>query len=357
MPHILMRAPFLLLALALLTVAVPGCLGTDDSTSQTALDPASDAGGPAAGTDGQATTPLPAEAPAWEIGRWWAWTHDDGESTFEWTLAVTEDRGDAWLLAPDAVEPARFNAMFDWYVFGEMSKDRLTDEDAGGLVFYDFPLSDGKTWTSTFAPGVLDWEVTHTATYAPTIATAMGLLPGYTIEAVVNGTTFFAYDYVPEIGWFSQLTNHVLPEEGGQGEVDWTYETTGWGTGYTGTLHQATAELLVDTFHEIDVHPERPEANPAPHASFTVTDEADALFAVAGTYAIAGASQTTLVDPEQGTHQLTAVSPGLDGTFTGMGHFLEPVAGQWEVTLGGAGVDTEGWVAAWQVVDEPIELG
>jgi hypothetical protein len=69
-------------------------------------------------------------------------------------------------------------------------------------------------------------------------------LPGYTIEAVVNGTLFFAYDYVPAIGWFSQLTNHVLPEEGGQGEVDWSYETTDWGTGYEGTVHQATAELL-----------------------------------------------------------------------------------------------------------------
>lgn len=353
-------AKVLLLALLLSTAALTGCLGGQDPPAEETAPMATGSGGDQASAAAAASEPLGPEssvqAPTWEVGQFWSWHHDDRSDTFDWDLVVVEDLGQAWQVAPDAAEPARFNAMFDWYVFGEMSKDRVTDEDAGGLVFYEFPLTDGKTWTSTFGPEGPAWEVTHQATFDPAIETEAGALPGFQITATVNGTLFFAYDYIPEIGWFSQLTNHVLPEEGGDGGVDWTYTTTDWGTGWTGTVHVAQAEMIANAFHEVDLVPERADATPAPHASFTVAEDADALFAVGLAGTTLGATQTTLVDPNRETHQLTAVSTSLDGEATFMAHFLEPVAGDWEVLMGGAGADTEGFVLAWQTFTQELQL-
>lgn len=358
-PDVLQRKAAWLILL-LVVAAAAGCLrtGGQDTEVPATTDLSGPEGVPAdhvVGMDAQAVGPdRPAPSPTWEVGQWWTWEHTTGTSTFEWTMVVIEDEGDAWRVASDDPEPARRNAIFDWYVFGDMSKDQITDQTAGGLVFYDFPLTDGKRWESTFGTGDDAFQVVHEATFNPAIETFQGPEPGFEITAVTNGSLFFEYDYVPALGWFSTLRNYLLPHQtdDGQQAVDWTYRVTDAGATYQGQVYDPTAELLVEAFHEVDATPGQTDATPAPHASFEVSQDASALFGVAGAYAEAGVSQATLLDPEGDHHTLSAASPTLDGDVAAMAHIMDPVPGAWQVLMGGAGMDTEGWVTVWQLFDE-----
>ncbi len=359
------RANAILAAALLLATGLAGCLGSDEGDME-----ASDASLSTGSTEGQAGTETNTDpalvaqgvhAPSWEVGDWWTWHHEATDMSVDWTLAVTEDTGQAWRIAPDAQEPARFDAIFDWYVLGPMDKQTLSDEVSGGLIFYDFPLTDGKTWTSTFAPDGPAWTVEHTATFDPAIETAQGPLPGYAIQATVNGSVFFMYDYVPAIGFFSQLMNHVLPEESDSraGEVDWSYHTQAWGANYTGELYHATGEQVADIYHEIDVEPEAdelPEASPNPVDTFEVAETADAIFVIQLAGSTAGMSQVTLTDPEGTEYQAQSMSTGLNGAVAVSNAWYDAVPGEWSFRVVGAGLDTEAWVGGWQVSDEVIEL-
>lgn len=335
----------------LLAIAFSGCVSDDSGVDAPAV-PAGDA---IPSTDAPLTDGPPTiDAPEWELAQWWTWHHEAGDFSADWTIVAAEDLGSAWHVAPDAVEPARFDAIYDWYVLGPMDTDTLSDEASGGLQFYEFPLTDGKTWTSVFAPGNRDWELEHTATYDPAIETFQGPAPGYRITATVDGSLFYEYDYVPELGWFSTLKNYVpaVESEERAGELDWTYTVTAAGTDYEGDVYLTSGELLLRNVHEVDL--EQMDVEPEPHTSFEVAEDAGALFVTLGAGATAGASTVNLIDPDGERHEVVATSTGLNGQVAFVDAFMPVIPGTWEVVTGGAGLDSGSIVIASQVFEETL---
>lgn len=298
----------------------------------------------------------PPEAPSWEsmtsedsieeptplpLARWFSWEMN-GWMDSDWTTIVADETPQAYLFEVDEPNVAVFESMWQWSTIGPHDKHELTertDEDA--FVYYEFPLHDGKTWSTVWTLSGEDIEVTHQATYHEAIDTGEGTFPGFEIEASTDDAGTWSYDYVPAIGWMTHLSF-----ERSDGVTEFELDLTGWGDGWEGTTYSADVDLLTSTFQSVRAIPE-PGAEPNPHAAFEASEGLDRLFLQTAAWASAGASQTTIVDPTGTIEQEQAVNPEPDGAFAYSADFYEPHPGAWNVLFTSAGANTGGWVAAW----------
>lgn len=163
--------------------------------------------------------------PVWRVGDAWAITplgEDDAEPGF---LVVTSADAGTYTLQPTSGSLASYDAMFDVSFVGKIrARDLAGHQQGAPIQFFDFPLSDGKTWTTTWDGR----EVALAATATPR---------GFDITGTVDGAPFVAYDFDPGMRWWSKL----LFAEG------YGLQVTRFVEGWTGELAIATAKVVFES--------------------------------------------------------------------------------------------------------------
>lgn len=215
----------LLAALALALVAA-GCLG---GGSETGSDPdpgvgdGTDPGGP-----GEDDEPQGFEAPRWGPGVWWEYNVTRGDETSSVVFAVQEVSDDRYTLLANGTDHAARDAIEDLAYVGPVRTDDLAGlVDGEPVRFFEWPLQDGTTWTTTWN-GV---ERTHEAR-TTRVTIPGGSLQGAEIESTAGDRTLATYSYAPAVGWFTRLE---LPQR------NLTYELADAGFAYPGNLTRAEA--------------------------------------------------------------------------------------------------------------------
>lgn len=340
----------LLLTLLLAGGALAGCLGQEDASNMP-LPSAANAAQPAIVTDDgrdlrfQLQPRDEVKAPTWSVADhfgvhvFFGLADEDGE---HFDTVVVEADNDGYLLAAADQQIAKIHSLIDLPILGSVRADNLATTGLGGdWALYDFPLYDGKTWTGDFWVTYDEFNgeavpVTFQTTYAPEIPGFAGTLPGYKITATMeDGFVLAAYDYVPAIGWFNEFIEYELDSEDG----DYVFRATSMGAGpdWTGTCYvDESAEALV-VFSDVILDPSGPMAEPNPHGSFDVAEEADYVFGIMYAYAFSGVSNAILMDPEGNMYDERVVAPA-SGSGSGSFFDLPSVPGTWRFFAGSAGV-------------------
>ncbi|MGB0653533.1 MAG: hypothetical protein ACPGQL_10070 [Thermoplasmatota archaeon] len=353
-------------ALVLLAAtALAGCTGGDDAgTDDTGADLAAGDLNEATGAPldpNLLTEESVVEAPVWKLGDWWGhhlyFGPDDTEGTHINTIAVEEQAGRI-LLASDNADVAKEHAVWDYPILGWADPGVQLTGFGSAWEIFDFPMSHGHTWRTQFTIPDFNsfdeytYEVEFTATFNPEVDTLGGKLPGYDIlGATVDGITLFEYDYVPEIRWYANFLMYDYTTEDPEDTI-FLSRSMGNGDGWTGQYFISEANTLTEHFSGIAVDPEDPQnyyAAPAPHASFTVGEDASYIYGFILSIAVGGAHETLLVDPAQTPHAYTAVGAPFEQHFDFWD--IDAVPGQWEVVTAGAGVVALGGVFLWEVVE------
>ena len=212
-----------LVAILFVSLALAGCIGKEAPSATT---------GTAGGTslDPAVVPDLPVNlssvaVPTWHVGdAWHGAAYGFGEER-RFTIVVTKAEGEHYTLESTDERMMTYDAMYDVSYLGRIRMSDLAGAQQDKPVqFFSFPLENGKTWKATW-DGL---EVALTATQTPR---------GYDIVGVVGEETYVAYDYVPELRWWSKLQ---FVQEGYGITIDRVE------AGWTGTLASVTAKLLYE---------------------------------------------------------------------------------------------------------------
>lgn len=185
-----------LLAIILASLLATGCIGGDATDAQTvagaSLDPAVIAD-PTLPADGvRPATPL--AAPVWTVGDAWAVQSGEQGSEAASFVVVTAASPDSYTLATTSDQMASYDAMFDVSYIGKIRALDLAGVQGEEIVkYFDFPLSEGKAWTTK-------WDGSDVALVAKQTAR------GFDITGTRDGEPYVTYDFVPELKWWSHLT-------------------------------------------------------------------------------------------------------------------------------------------------------
>lgn len=226
-------------ALLVLMGAIGGCLA-DSGEGEVAASADDDAGDALPGDDGNATaTPALAEAdvPEWQVGDAWSITTHGGEGSAMYALVVVDAGSSGYTIAATDEEITVLDAIHDISYLGRIRTSDLAGSQQDAPVrFFDFPLTDGKTWTTTWD----GFEVKLTATLADAIPTPDGPKPGFRIVGTHEDATYVTYDYVPDVGWWTGISF----------EAGYGFTVNRVIHNATGTYPVATAELLFEATSE-----------------------------------------------------------------------------------------------------------
>jgi hypothetical protein len=130
-------------------------------------------------------------APTWESGQWWTY---DTNVWGEISLVVFEDHGDYWHVETTNPELA-WNHVDDPISFlGMIDKSNLAGSQEQEVRYFDFPLTEGKNWTTHWTGYDLLIEVKW-------INGTQVHLHGYHPD----GWHRLSYDYDPHVGWFTDM--------------------------------------------------------------------------------------------------------------------------------------------------------
>lgn len=269
--------PRLLIAFAVVVpAALAGCVDEPtaaESLERGRLDAVPDANEPGKIADATGKLLDAGAAPTWNVGDWWEFkSPDDGH-----TYAVSAAGSDSYTVLPKKVDAAVYDAVFDISFVGSIKRADLSGrQEAGPVKFFDFPLSDGKTWKTTWD----GFEVTLTAKEEATIPTPLGPGPGFSITGIRGNETFVEYTYSPVVKWWTKVT------WGG----DYSLELIGAGANYTGELYTAEATTVVDK----DL-----SGNGGPIAeAFDIAETVTHVTYEFGLYASEAAYHLRIIDPE-----------------------------------------------------------
>lgn len=311
-----------------------GCLGDEADPAEPTATPEADAAGTGASSaPANASADLArVDAPEWEPGQWFAY-----ERTGPWTegtggqarLVVLEADGDGYRTGMDDRDALAVDLFwFNHPLLGPLDADLASKLPAEGNPpprILDWPLQDGKTWTTQ---GYED-EWTVEARRVDEVDTGQGTYPGYAITA--NGTVGEAIEatYVPALETLASFEVHWT----GEGDPEYALELADAGTSHEGPawtgeplaiLHGAwTAEGLVPPQRTVEV----PEA---------ATD----LYAVPTLWSPAGASAVALQDPDGGERYRATATPG--SPVSELVTVEDPAAGAWTWDLATTGTQACG---------------
>jgi hypothetical protein len=347
-----------LLALALAFLLAAGC--TDAPQIETDLtDGATDGlnvGGRDLRTDLLASDEVP--APEWKVGDWFG-HHVFAEGLpsggVHFDTMVVEDRGNMWIMATDNKAVAKFEAVWDIPMLGEIRKSDLSTTAFGQeWRLYEFPLKNNHTWART----ILDFNsgrelpTTFTATYNPAIATPDGPRPGFDIVGVTDGKVLFRYDYVPAVGWYAHF--YYYDVDSTTGAFLFHVMNMGRGSDWTGTYYLSAAKALVQQHGGMAVDPGNPTnyfLEPKPYSPFTVAAEATYVYGFLGAFAWTGAYEVLLLDPNNAKHEIQVVGPPPEGAGKFQEFDVPAVAGEWKLFAIGAGVAAIHFVFLFEVTE------
>ena len=338
-----MAAPF-----AALCVLLAGCTGGSPGGGT------GDVGGPGADpdTDGSLNLTALGAAPVWAVGQ--SWTHDWtlGTTTFQVQSIVVDD-GDGYRLAASEQQDAINHAAFFFHDLGRMDASWSVHQGDYVYPWYDFPLSDGKTWKRDEVN--LDFnlqEVTRELTMTARLVNASAGVPAhYAIEQrTADGGLRATYDYDASLGWFRDLKLYDPAAPGSEPQV--SLHTSATATGYTGAYHEADGELLLAYF---PIHsPIGGQVSATPTDQFTITSTHTHVMALAFAFAAAGASHVELVAPDGQHWEANQVGDPDGGTVAGNGGvqvIVPAVPGEWRAAFAGASpIVAGGGCFAWGVV-------
>jgi hypothetical protein len=171
----LLRPAAALLAVALL--ALPGC------ASKGATAPTAPAAAPGAHVHGL----LP---PTLRVGDWWNYTAPGGALSY----VVSADGGDDYTMDTDNPGLAFFSALSKVSTLGPISKADLSGSQGKDRVqFFQWPLTDGKNWTTTWD----NLPVLISARVAGDVAQMTAKRQ--------NGTLYATYSYSNQTRWFTAI--------------------------------------------------------------------------------------------------------------------------------------------------------
>ncbi len=165
----------------------------------------------------------PAQLPEWGVGDYWSYKDSLGQ---QYSLVVAGDAGGDWDVRANDKQIARFDSWFDISFVGSIRKSDLAGQQGSERIqFFDFPLHDGKSWTT-----VWDGESRH--------VTAQGLEDGtfYIVAHVAGneqGDKHADYVYDPVAGHFASMSFYAP-----NGTITYAAELTGNGRDFTGTLYE-----------------------------------------------------------------------------------------------------------------------
>jgi hypothetical protein len=214
--------------LALLLVALGGCMGKGGPA------PAVSPGGGA--HQDHAAGLLP---PTLQVGDWWNFTTPGGALSY----VVSAEGADDYTMDTDDAGLAFFNALSDVSTLGSIRKADLAGSQGKERVqFFQWPLTDGKNWTTT-------WDGLRIHIAAKVSAEAAQLT-----AKRENGTLFATYSYSNRTRW---LTAIDFKDE--RGESGFAMKLQASGSAFPGTLKRYTLAKVLEV------------ASPAPQAqTFTV---------------------------------------------------------------------------------------
>ncbi|MGB1697551.1 MAG: hypothetical protein ACPHK8_04045 [Thermoplasmatota archaeon] len=338
-----------------LCLAIAGCA---DSTPEVVEDPE-----PTITSDPQNATVNPV---AWQQGDWFGHHIFFGAADTEGyhiDVVLAGEMGDQYHFVTDDPEIARFEAVLDVPITGAISKADLDTTGFGGAwELYDFPLTDGKTWTGTIQYDLFEsYDLTFTATYSDDVSTFKEGRPGFDIVGVSsNGTVLLETDYDPSFGWYNEFK---LYTETGPGD-DFIFRSLhmGWGHNWTGTAYEYDADLIIDD-EGIMVAPNGQVQNMAQPMVMNVSQESTHLMMLQYCFAYAGANDGRLRAPSGTEYDCQSTSlpdgpdpnawPGVgDGDFREIPH----ETGNWLYNRISAGFVAGGGLELWELTEQPIEF-
>lgn len=189
------------LGVIVLAIFLSGCFGADESPS--------DDGSAATGDAVPDTVSI--DRPTWAVGHWWSYAGSEGETR---TWVVTEASG-AYVVDVTAEDFAFTDAaLSDISTIGAVSLDLDGSQDGTAVAFFDWPLTDGKTWS-------LEWDG------MPFEATA-AVTPDLASITAVSGDTVRTYTYDVAAGWFGSIESTV------NGTVEWGMGLVASGADFAG---------------------------------------------------------------------------------------------------------------------------
>ncbi len=220
-----MRKPAALLVLAL---ALAGCSGGGSDSGPGDPTGGSPASHGAHGADDPATHIV---APNWTVGQWWTLSSDQAAAPF--THVVSADGGADWTVDTDSQDIAFFDARFDISFLGKVRKADLAGSQGNERVkFFDFPLTEGKNWTTK-------WDGLEMKVRAVSVAGGVAKLEA----RLANGTLYADYTYDAAKGYFRDYAFY-----GPDGAtVGFAAKLTASGTGFSGDLVRWSLEVPFET--------------------------------------------------------------------------------------------------------------
>lgn len=206
-----------LLTVALfVAVALAGC--SDDGT------PAAAPGGEdAMAGDG----PAPLEAPAWNVGDYWTYETSFGST---WDLVVTENGTSDYTVDTNDANLAFFHDQNEVSYLGAIRKSDLAgSQGSDRVVYYAFPLQDGKTWSTPWDGETMQVTATRTGDAS------------FTFAATADGTLVYTYAYDAADRSLSEFRGYDA-----NGTETFAMDLVDRGNGYTGDLVRVDADVVVE---------------------------------------------------------------------------------------------------------------
>lgn len=339
----------------LLITALAGC-ASDDPTPDDAAGPGTQDKSPDAGLTAESVV----DPPEWGVADWFGhhvFLGPEDDQGIHINTVVLEEDSSGYYLVTDNEEIAKIHAAFDLPLLGDIDPDLSAEAFGEDWDVYDWPLRDGKTWTGDFGTG----PITYNATFDAAIPTPYGDKAGFRIAGVDgDGTLAVETDYVPEIGWYSELIIYATWTEEPD-DFDVHIISMGFGEDWSGDYfdYEATTLLQYDHFF----HPLDPAtATPGHQETLAVAETADLVVGYLYSFAVAGESVTGLVAPDgrhwefPSVHAPAGADPNAwgsesDGTPQDSLWEAEAAAGDWQFYVENAAFVGGGGAGLWALDD------
>lgn len=331
----MLRLP-IALTLLLVCASIAGCLSGDDETISppTLKEP----------SGGDNNTSL--SAPVWEVGQWWGHhTHfgaDDAAGS-HFNVVVAEASGSGYKVAAQSTTHALLDAEEDVFDLGDFGTDLSTTWGDEAWTWYDWPLEHNKSWSQSVRYEGTEHDLVMTAVEADDLRTAMGDEEGFRIVGTSSdGTILMTYDYVPAMGWFSDLD--LFDPEDPETAI-FKVRNMGFGENKTGDFYEIDVVDLVGGTYGDDV---------LGSDSFVVPEGAVQLAGEVLLTVDVGTARLTLDGPDGSTDEYEVALPGGEEAFPVDKE--DPAAGDWELSFLGLGDGAEATVSLSAVVRTVLTL-
>lgn len=328
----------LVVALALL---LPGCSTAPDKAAAAA--PLSETSPSAAPANLDAKSSVP--APDWAIGQWWEWETSFGTSVSDFTYCsiVIGKEGKAYTVATEKTEAAKEEATFGMPLLGSIAGGDLAMTGWGDApwALLSFPLSDGKTWTTTM-PNIA-WDSIHsrTADLAMSAAfdAAIGKIGGFHITGSTGGATLVQGEYDAAAGWFTGL--RFYDTDAGEEGLEIGFRAKSMGLDYTGPYFVHTAKPLLvledgSGFTDDPTQGGQPFVQPQPQGTFTM-QAGTRLYGQVFVDTVLAARTVALLTPAGEVRQVNDYNADLNGDSVGALVDEPAIPGDWHIFSAGAG--------------------